>query len=173
MASSDKATNDSEAQPLLERTSNSANPIEADSDLVNHNSQLQSGQPRSLATTGPLTGTRQRDQHTMADPSPLTEMGDPKDAIEPFDWEQLEERYLKKISECEEAEQAIYQEFNYWIKVVDIHSTETLHHTANLYPSCLRRGRPPPPYTRTKDLTRDVKVVKAFESALALLGPMS
>lgn len=122
-------TNDNQVQSRLEGGSNTASPMEAnpvDLDLLDHVSQPQPDQPRGSTTKGLPSDTIETAQSPIAEPSPLSETGNPKDAIEPFNWEQLEERYLRKMSECEQTEQAIYEEFNCWIKVNDLLITETL-----------------------------------------------
>lgn len=119
-------TNDSQAQSRLERGSNTTNPTEAnpaDLDLLDHESQLQPDRPQGSAIKGFPSNTTETVQVQMAEPSPLTETGNPKDAIEPFDWEQLEARYLRKMSEFEQTEQVIYEEFNCWIKVSGLRTT--------------------------------------------------
>ena len=131
MMNSNNTTNDSQAASRPERGSNTASSMEAnpaDFDLSNRESQLQTAQPQDSATKGLPSDTTGTARSQMAESSPSTETGNPKDAIEPFDWEQLEVRYLRKMSECEQTEQAIYEEFNCWIKVNGLLITETLQY---------------------------------------------
>ena len=41
----------------------------------------------------------------------------PKDPIEGFDWAELEQRYLARIHDCEQAEKDIYDDFQQWYQV--------------------------------------------------------
>ncbi|MCJ1352408.1 MAG: hypothetical protein MMC33_002392 [Icmadophila ericetorum] len=41
----------------------------------------------------------------------------PKEPIEDFRWEDLEDRYQKRMQGCEETEAALYEEFQNWMKV--------------------------------------------------------
>ena len=43
----------------------------------------------------------------------------PKNVMEAFDWDDLEERYTRRMNECEETERAILTEFYNWVKVVN------------------------------------------------------
>lgn len=42
---------------------------------------------------------------------------DPKELLEPYEWEDLEERFLKKMGECQMREEGIEKEFREWIQV--------------------------------------------------------
>ena len=42
---------------------------------------------------------------------------DPREPMEPLDWDSLEERYLSAMNECELEERKINQEFHDWVKV--------------------------------------------------------
>lgn len=40
-----------------------------------------------------------------------------KEPIEEFSWDDLEDRYQKRMQECEKTEAALYEEFQNWMKV--------------------------------------------------------
>ena len=42
---------------------------------------------------------------------------DPKQSLEPFDWDGLEERFLEKMSECQKREEELGEEFKEWCQV--------------------------------------------------------
>ena len=41
----------------------------------------------------------------------------PKESLEPFDWDALEESYHAKMQECQKTEEGIYTDFATWVKV--------------------------------------------------------
>ena len=44
-------------------------------------------------------------------------VSDPKEPLENFGWDDLEERFCKKMEECEKAEKELEGEFNEWLQV--------------------------------------------------------
>ncbi|KAL8899912.1 MAG: hypothetical protein Q9207_005956 [Kuettlingeria erythrocarpa] len=46
---------------------------------------------------------------------------DPKELLEPYEWHDLEERFLKKMEECQIREEGIEREFKEWIQTKNSH----------------------------------------------------
>lgn len=50
-------------------------------------------------------------------PTPVTKVGDSKEPLEDFDWDDLEERFCRKMEECGEVEKELEGEFGEWLEV--------------------------------------------------------
>ena len=100
-----------------------------------------------LATGSPLT--LQRDSEDAQ-----TEEVDPKEPLEPFDWDALEERYHVKMQECQQTEEGIYADFATWIKVIGQQSCGGLRLSVVNDSRCLRPGRALQLPMRMRDLTK-------------------
>ena len=57
------------------------------------------------------------DQHGRHQPSPRTQVGDSKEPLDDFDWDDLEERFHQKMAECGKVEKELEGEFNEWLQV--------------------------------------------------------
>ena len=51
------------------------------------------------------------------EPLPETQVNDSKKPLEDFDWDDLEERFCKKMEECGKVEKELEEEFAEWIEV--------------------------------------------------------
>ena len=47
----------------------------------------------------------------------LTRVGNSKDALEPLDWDDLEERFEARMRECQAREEELGREFGQWVEV--------------------------------------------------------
>ncbi|KAL8996125.1 MAG: hypothetical protein Q9188_006642 [Gyalolechia gomerana] len=98
---------------------------------------------------------------------------DPKESLEPFAWDDLEARFVRKMEECERREEEIEREFGEWCLVFKAWASTTREHEEERAHKRLTKSTSTI-YTSLK-LTphkTDIRVVQAFESALALLaGP--
>ncbi|MCJ1373038.1 hypothetical protein MMC20_004264 [Loxospora ochrophaea] len=88
----------------------------------------------------------------------------PKDPIEGFDWAELEQRYLARIHDCEQAEKDIYDDFQQWYQMFEIWTT-----TSSVLKTRISHVEGAEGQLEEKR-QHYINVVKAFESALALLG---
>ncbi|KAA6415890.1 MAG: hypothetical protein FRX48_00609 [Lasallia pustulata] len=118
----------------------------------------------------PLATPQQTSQHDLP-----VEPIDLKDRIDDFDWDELEMRFQGKMAECKHVEEEIYKEFNNllevfnaWASAVSIHENDRASKRLKTRMSYVQGAE-----SGLEDKRQHyVKVVKAFESALALLsGP--
>ncbi|KAL8650585.1 MAG: hypothetical protein Q9210_003733 [Variospora velana] len=100
---------------------------------------------------------------------------DPKEPLEPYGWDDLEERFLKKMEECQVREGEIEKEFREWIDVFQAWASTTREHEEE---RAHKRLRTRMAWVQNSEQGLEekrrhyIKVVQAFESALALLtGP--
>ncbi|MCJ1249072.1 hypothetical protein MMC30_006294 [Trapelia coarctata] len=136
--------------------------------------QSTSGQPpSSVANTSPMTNRDNgRPPNNQSDQSEL--IGDPKMPLDGFDWADLEKRYHDKMDECRETENEICEEFGKWVRVFEAWASTTIHHENE---RSIKRLKTRMRYVHGAEERLEKKrqhyssVVKAFESALALLGP--
>ncbi|KAL8646570.1 MAG: hypothetical protein Q9226_006804, partial [Calogaya cf. arnoldii] len=61
----------------------------------------------------PETQTPPSDQGNPVQGEPI----DPKESLEPFGWDDLEQRFAQKMDECQKKEAEIEQEFKEWCQV--------------------------------------------------------
>ncbi|KAL8691403.1 MAG: hypothetical protein Q9218_003369 [Villophora microphyllina] len=98
---------------------------------------------------------------------------DPKQPLEAFQWDDLEERFLKEMEECQKGEEELERDFRGWCEVFQAWVTTTREHEEERLHKRLRT-RMAWVQNSEKSLEEKrqhyIKVVQAFESALALLG---
>lgn len=70
--------------------------------------------PKSQAIGHPGTQTPPSGQGNPMEEEPI----DPKELLEPFGWDDLEERFAEKMEECQRQEAEIEQEFREWCQVI-------------------------------------------------------
>lgn len=61
-----------------------------------------------------------QDNHLEGDPHQQpskTQLGNSKDALESYDWQELEDRFAAKMKECQKREEELGREFRQWIEV--------------------------------------------------------
>ena len=52
------------------------------------------------------------------DPVPMdAQLGNPRDPLDPQDWEELEERFATRMKECQAREEELRREFGEWVEV--------------------------------------------------------
>lgn len=73
---------------------------------------LESPQATRQATDGDIASLNGRQQ-----PTPATQVADTKEPLEDFDWDDLEERFCRKMEECAKAEKELEDEFGEWLQV--------------------------------------------------------
>lgn len=59
----------------------------------------------------------QDEDHDDPEPMALTRVGNSKDALEPLDWDDLEERFEARMRECQAREEELGREFGEWVEV--------------------------------------------------------
>lgn len=105
--------NDLPATPAGDRRSTHANGTQSiqpsDTELAQANG-TQDNQANDVP--GHTTLPSEQDDTTAEKPSI-----DPKESLEPYEWDELEERFLKKMEECQIREKEIEEEFREWIQV--------------------------------------------------------
>lgn len=69
--------------------------------------------PNAQANGHPGTQTPPSGQGNSTEEEPI----DPKELLEPFGWDDLEERFAQKMEECQRQEAEIEQEFREWCQV--------------------------------------------------------
>ncbi|KAL8920965.1 MAG: hypothetical protein Q9208_005991 [Pyrenodesmia sp. 3 TL-2023] len=118
---------DQSEESLVSELRNEVELAEANGHPASQSSQHSN--PRSGATqVDQLNGTRdnQRDA-TPGHRTPPSGQGstaveeapiDPKELLEPYEWDDLEERFLKKMEECQVREEGIEKEFREWIQIL-------------------------------------------------------
>ena len=57
------------------------------------------------------------DQNGRHQPLLVSQVGDSKEPLEDFDWEDLEERFCRKMEECGKVEKELETEFGEWQEV--------------------------------------------------------
>jgi hypothetical protein len=82
-------------------------------------------QSSRLSEDTSVTASTGNGQHDIPEPSCSARPSDPRNGLETFDWEDLDTRFQIKMSECAQAEQAIYTEFGTWIRVSRLKATCT------------------------------------------------
>ncbi len=110
---------DSEMRDEVEHAEANGHPASHSNDPANpHDSGAQDDQPSSThdrqrdATPGHQTPPSGQES-TAVEEAPV----DPKELLEPYEWDDLEERFLKKMEECQIREEGIEKEFREWIQV--------------------------------------------------------
>ncbi|KAK0515845.1 hypothetical protein JMJ35_001879 [Cladonia borealis] len=104
---------------------------------------------------------------------PQEDLDNSKDPLEAYDWAELEERFHAEMERCGLREDAIQVEFNELLKLFKTWTATGSMHEEN---RAGKRLRTRITYVQQREQTLEekrthyVKVVKAFESALALLG---
>lgn len=109
-------------------------------------------------------------------PEPMPEddtLGSSKDPLEEYSWAELEERFAARMEECRLKEEEIGKEFQEWLEVFKAWTSVTSIHEEE---RASKRLRTRITYVQDKETALDekrqhyVKVVRAFESALALMA---
>lgn len=100
---------------------------------------------------------------------------DPKEILEPFLWDDLEDRFLRKMEECQHREEEIEKEFAEWCLVFKAWASTTREYEEERAHKRLRTRMAwvnNSEHSLEEKRQHYIKVVQAFESALALLaGP--
>ncbi|KAL8708316.1 MAG: hypothetical protein Q9220_006791 [cf. Caloplaca sp. 1 TL-2023] len=102
-----------------------------------------------------------------------TDVIDPKATLEPYQWDELEERFVRKMEECGKREEEIEMEFREWCLVFQAWASTTREHEEERLHKRLRTRMA---WVQNSENTLEekrqhyIKVVQAFESALALLS---
>ncbi|KAL9101502.1 MAG: hypothetical protein Q9163_003250 [Psora crenata] len=118
--------------------------------------------------TDPATGGHKPDTLATADESP-----NPKEPLEPFGWPDLETRFHARMAHCTKEEESIQREFQEWVKVFKSWAQTTEVYEAE---RAAKRLRTRMKWVQTSEADMEVKrqlyikVVDAFEGALALCG---
>ena len=79
--------------------------------------------PNTNAEPGPITNGTSHDAHGTQDedhedPVPMdVQLGNPRDALEPLDWQDMEERFAARMKECQAKEEELGREFAEWVEV--------------------------------------------------------
>ncbi|KAL8748043.1 MAG: hypothetical protein Q9184_007517, partial [Pyrenodesmia sp. 2 TL-2023] len=63
-------------------------------------------------------------ESTGAEETPV----DPKELLEPYQWDDLEERFLKRMEQCQAREEEIEKDFREWIQVFEAWASTTREH---------------------------------------------
>ncbi|CAC9886173.1 unnamed protein product [Aureobasidium pullulans] len=113
-----------------------------------------------------------RQTNNPPDDSDHEDSFDPKDEINPFDWQDLEARYLSAMAECKAKEdvhleefESLSQYFGFWAETISDHEQKRSHQRSNLWNRLLN--------TSLMNLNIDIKVVEAFQNALNMLNNLS
>ncbi|CAL8575114.1 hypothetical protein XPA_001057 [Xanthoria parietina] len=128
-----------------------------------------SNTPNAQADGHPGTQTPPSAQGTLKEEEPV----DPKGLLEPFGWDDLEERFAQKMHECQRQEGEIANEFKEWGQVFQAWASTTREYEEERLHKRLKTRMA---WVRNSESTLEekrqhyIKVVQAFESALALLG---
>ena len=75
------------------------------------------------AGPGPIPSGTSHDAHGTQDEGdedlePMdAQLGNPRDQLEPQDWEELEERFAARMKECQAREEELGREFGEWVEV--------------------------------------------------------
>ncbi|KAL8661623.1 MAG: hypothetical protein Q9202_005451 [Teloschistes flavicans] len=98
-------------------------------------SNMASSQPNGTQanSTQPETQTQNDGMHQQSPPSgqePAAEETpiDPKQPLEAFAWDDLEDRFMKKMEECQKGEEELEKEFRGWYEVFQAWATTTREH---------------------------------------------
>ncbi|KAK8016373.1 hypothetical protein PG993_014562 [Apiospora rasikravindrae] len=112
--------------------------------------------------------TQRRSQRVSVQPSPST-----PGRIAPFDWDDFEARYQKALSEADEKEKAILEEFDQLVKYFNVWASASSSHDNE---RAVKRLQTRTRFVHLSEQKLNQKkehlseVVKAFQSALALLS---
>ena len=66
--------------------------------------------------TSEVTNGAQNGYHDDVEPTP-DQLGSPRDALDDYDWHELEERFAARMKECEAREEELGREFKEWVEV--------------------------------------------------------
>ncbi|THW80603.1 hypothetical protein D6C84_00308 [Aureobasidium pullulans] len=101
---------------------------------------------------------------------------DPKDEINPFDWQDLEARYLSAMAECKAKEdvhleefESLSQYFGFWAETISDHEQKRSHQRLKTQSALVERQETELEERRT----HYIKVVEAFQNALNMLNNLS
>lgn len=107
------------------------------------------------------------------DPSGNNNTDNPQEPIEEFDWDGLEERFWAKMEECKKVEEGLMEEFG---ELIEVFNAWTTAGAVGEEERAGKRLRTRMAFVQQKEESLEekrihyTKVVKAFESALALLS---
>ena len=91
---------------------------------------------RAQFTNGTSNDTHDTQDEGHEDPEPMdTQLGNSRDALEPHDWDELEERFTAKMKECQEREEELGREFAEWVEVRWGSRTRVLLSPSFFYPT--------------------------------------
>lgn len=103
----------------------------------------------------------------------INDVGDSKDVLEEFGWDDLEDRFCAAMDKFKKIEEDIGEEFREWLEVfaawasvTSLHEPDRAHKRLRTRMAWVQRAETDLEEKRV----HYVKVVKAFESALVLLG---
>ena len=69
-----------------------------------------------LNATPETTDGAQNGYHEDVEPTP-DQLGSPRDGLDDYDWQELEERLAARMKECEAREEELGREFKEWVQV--------------------------------------------------------
>ncbi|KAL8932153.1 MAG: hypothetical protein Q9211_006492, partial [Gyalolechia sp. 1 TL-2023] len=96
---------------------------------------IETSKPINTQTDAQPTGTRPNGGYSQEPPSSGQQSArteeasiDPTESLEPFAWDDLEDRFLKKMEECARKEEEIEKEFGEWCLVFRAWASTTREH---------------------------------------------
>ncbi|KAL8766927.1 MAG: hypothetical protein Q9209_006408 [Squamulea sp. 1 TL-2023] len=129
----DRVTDDEPSQKVSQDPNGHPNPDPSVSTPDNHPDVTSNGmlfeQPNDHSTAQP-NGTQDNQASGVAETqTPPSGQGnsieeepiDPKEPLEPFGWDDLEERFVRRMDECQKQEAQIEKEFREWCLTEDTH----------------------------------------------------
>jgi len=129
--------------------------------------------PSSRTDVSPRSAHQGDTAPQNGNPTGAASTEDPKAALEDFDWIELEKRHLSMMEERKVVEDEIYEEFNdlvdmfnAWTSATAVHDTDRAHKRLRTRIAFVQSAESKIEERRQHHL----KVVQAFENALALLG---
>ncbi|MCJ1228400.1 hypothetical protein MMC12_005061 [Toensbergia leucococca] len=129
--------------------------------------------PKTATSSQPDNVVDMVDQNAASTPQAVVQDINPRDVMDEYGWDDLEERFLARMGECRKKEEEINMEFREWLKVFEAWTSTTLVHEEE---RAHKRLRTRMSYVQGAEVQLEerrlhyIKVVQAFESALALLG---
>ncbi|KAL8777043.1 MAG: hypothetical protein Q9213_008031 [Squamulea squamosa] len=179
----DEATNHESPRTTSQEPNGHSNPNPSAGNSENHpnststsNEMLfdqSNNQPNGTQDDHAIGGAETQTPPSGQGNSRVEELIDPKELLEPFGWDDLEERFVQKMDECQKQEEEIEKEFREWCHVFQAWASTTREHEEDRLHKRLKTRMA---WVRNSENTLEekrqhyIKVVQAFESALALLG---
>ncbi|MCJ1272747.1 hypothetical protein MMC21_000534 [Puttea exsequens] len=147
-------------------------PQQNPSDTIDASSSIPN--PELSSTTLSYTPPQDNGQPATHSSSPLqANLGSSKEPLEKYDWDELEARYYAELEKCDEGEKAIQEDFR---ELIELFHRWTATGSKFEEERASKRLRTRIAFVQQSERSMEekrlhyVKVVQAFESALALLG---